>query len=202
MTDHSVYLFHIFCIFMRTNRRDELINTAVKLFGRQGYHATGIDQIIAESGVAKMTLYNHFKSKDELILAALRRWDEESRHWLMRAIERRARNPRERLFVLFDVLGEWFESEDYSGCMFINATAEFAQHDDPIHVAAAEHKRLFRAYLHQQASTAGAKDPSALVEQIALLMEGAIVTTQITRKGNAAAQARSAAEVLVAQALD
>ncbi|MGI9303846.1 MAG: TetR/AcrR family transcriptional regulator [Gammaproteobacteria bacterium] len=186
---------------MRSNRRDELISTAVKLFARQGYHATGIDQIIAESGVAKMTLYNHFKSKNELILAALRRYDEDARHRIMRSIERRARNPRERLLALFDVLDEWFTSDKFFGCMFINATAEFAQHDDPIHAVAEQHKRLLRNYLREQALAAGAQDPDNLVEQICLLMDGAIVTAQINGQSTAA-QARSAAEVLLAQALD
>lgn len=181
--------------------RDQLVNTAVKLFSRHGYHATGIDKIIAEAGVSKMTLYNHFKSKDELILAALRRWDEESRHWLMREIERRATEPRERLLALFDVLDDWFSDKGFSGCMFINATAEYAQLDDPIHMAAAEHKRLFRAYLIKQAEMAGVKDPKSLADQIALLMEGTIVTAQVTGRGDSVAQARKAAEMLVTAVL-
>ncbi|MEE8533082.1 MAG: helix-turn-helix domain-containing protein, partial [Alphaproteobacteria bacterium] len=61
---------------MASSRRDHLVDTALALFCRDGFHATGIDRILAESGVAKMTLYKHFKSKDELILAALRRRDE------------------------------------------------------------------------------------------------------------------------------
>ena len=63
---------------MASNKRDQLLNTAENLFYREGYHATGIDRILAESGVAKMTLYKHFKSKDELILAVL-----DARHELM-----------------------------------------------------------------------------------------------------------------------
>ncbi len=127
---------------MASPRRDHLVDTALRLFYRDGFHATGIDKILAESGVAKMTLYKHFKSKDELILAAVRRRDEQIRNWLMRAAERRARAPRDRLLALFDALEEWFRSDDFSGCMFINASAEFGRCDDPIHAAAAEHKRL------------------------------------------------------------
>ncbi len=62
---------------MASQRREELVQTAVRLFRKNGYHATGIDRILAEAGVAKMTLYKHFRSKDELILGALRRWDED-----------------------------------------------------------------------------------------------------------------------------
>ena len=95
---------------MRAPRKEHLIQTAVELFRRRGYHATGIDRIIAEAGVAKMTLYKHFRSKDDLIVAALRRWDEDSRRWLIRAIEERADEPYERLLALFDVLDEWFDT--------------------------------------------------------------------------------------------
>lgn len=186
---------------MGSGARDRLVNTAVKLFSRHGYHAMGIDRIIAEAGVSKMTLYNHFRSKDELILAALRRWDEESRNWLMRETERRAKTPRERLLAIFDVLDEWFASNEFCGCMFINATAEFAQQDDPIHVTAVEHKRLFRAYIRKQAEAAGVSEPEELADRIVLLMEGAIVTAQVTGRSDTGAQARKAAEVLVAHEL-
>ncbi len=130
---------------MAPSRRDHLVDTALELFIRDGFHATGIDKILAESGVAKMTLYKHFKSKDELILSALRRRDEHFRNWFMRAVESRAREPRQRLLAIFDALDEWFSGRDFNGCMFINASAEFARPDDPIHVAgqadAAKHAR-------------------------------------------------------------
>lgn len=180
-----------------TSRREQLLETAVELFGQHGYHATGIDRIIAESGVAKMTLYKHFKSKDELILAALRRWDEQSRHWLISEVESRANEPGERLLALFDVLDEWFEQKYFNGCMFINATAEYADQDDPIHAAAAEHKRLFRRYLREQAVAAGFVNADELTDQIVLLMEGAIVTAHVTGK-QAGKSAKKAVQVLMA----
>ena len=178
------------------SRREQLLETAVQLFGQNGYHATGIDRIIAESGVAKMTLYKHFKSKEELILAALRRWDEQSRRWLTSEMESRADGPNERLLVLFDVLDEWFQEKYFKGCMFINASAEYADQEDPIHAVAAEHKRLFRRYLHEQVVAAGYPDPDTLTEQIALLMEGAIVTAHISGK-EAGRRAKDAARILM-----
>ena len=141
---------------MASPKRDHLVATALVLFNRDGFHATGIDKILAEAGVAKMTLYKHFKSKDELILAVLRRRDEEFRNWFIRAVEARAKTPRARLLVVFDAIAEWFDGRDFSGCMFINASAEFAEADDPIHGAAAEHKRLILGYLREQAEAAGA----------------------------------------------
>ncbi len=174
---------------MGASRRDHLVETALKLFCRDGYQATGIDKILAEAGCAKMTLYNHFKSKDELILAALHRRDEQFRNAFMRAIERQAGTPRERLSAIFDVLQAWFEAPDFSGCMFINASAEFGDPDDPIHAAAAEHKRLILGYFRQ------------LAEGLMLLMEGAIVMRHVAGQADAARRARASAQVLIDQAL-
>ncbi len=186
---------------MASSRRDHLVDTALELFGRDGFHATGIDRILAESGVAKMTLYKHFKSKDELILAALRLRDERWRNWFMRAVEGRAKEPRARLLAVFDALGEWFADKDFTGCMFINASAEFADHGNPIHGAAAENKRLVMGYLRDVAAAAGAGDPEALAYELALLAEGAIVLAHVAGQTDAAGRARKAAETLVARAI-
>ncbi len=186
---------------MARSRREQLVDTALDLFSREGYHATGIDRILAEAGVAKMTLYNHFKSKDELILAALRRRDEEFRNWFMRDVEQRARTPRARLLAVFDSLGAWFDNPKFSGCSFINAAAEFGSPDDPIHGACAEHQHLVLGYLTALARAAGAKDPDGLAEGLMLLMEGAIVMRHVACRRDAAKKARAAAQVLVDQAL-
>ncbi len=185
---------------MASNKRDQLVDTALKLFYRDGFHATGIDRILAESGVAKMTLYNHFKSKDELILAALRLRDERFRNWFMKAVEQRAEKPAERLLAVFDVLEEWFRTDEFCGCMFINASAEYASPDDPIHVTSAEHKRLVLKYLRELAPEADSADPDKLGDQIALLLEGAIVLAHLTGRPDVAGEARCAAEILVRQA--
>lgn len=181
---------------MPPSRRDHLVETALKLFYRHGFHATGIDGILAEAGVAKMTLYNHFKSKDELILAALRRRDETWRHWFQRAVDRRSSTPEERLIAMFDALKEWFDG-DFSGCMFVNATAEYANSEDPIHRASAEHKRLVRQYVRSLAADAGAQDPDALAGHLCLLLEGATVSAQVTGEADSAMDAKRAAQVLI-----
>ncbi len=187
---------------MASDRREHLLDTALSLFRTDGYHATGIDKILARAGVAKMTLYNHFRSKDELILAALRRRDESFRNWFMRDVERRATVPRDRLLALFDALGHWLASDGDSGCMFINAAAEYGDCDHPIHVLAAEHKRLLTGYIRGLAEDAGATDADRLARQLYILIEGAIVATQVCSRTDAAADARDAAEILIPAALD
>ena len=184
-----------------SERRDHLVQTALRLFQSNGFHATGIDRIIAESGVAKMTLYKHFKSKDELILAALRRRDEEFRNWFMRAVESRGSTPRERLVAIFDVLDEWFADPQFKGCTFINASSEFGDKDDPVHATCAEHKRLVVGFARDLAAAAGAKDPAALAMGLTMLMEGAVVMAHVAGQTDAARRARQSAEVLIAQAL-
>lgn len=186
---------------MPQDRREHLVQTALDLFCRDGFHATGIDRILSESGVAKMTLYKHFRSKDELILAVLRRRDEEFRNWFIRTVEKRAKTPAERLLCLFDVLGDWFAQANFTGCTFINAAAEYGEADDPIHASAAEHKRLVRTYIRDLAAAAGAADPDTLANALTLLLEGAITMAYVAGEKDAARRARDAAAVLIDAAL-
>lgn len=188
----------------RASKKEHLVETAVKLFGRDGFHATGIDKILQEAGVARMTLYKHFRSKDDLILAALRRRDEQFRTWFKSSIERRGGAPAERLLASFDALDEWFEGKafagiPFTGCAFINASAEFSEAQHPVHQLAAEHKRLITEYLRLLASAAGAREPDRLAWEIALLHEGAIVTAQVSGDKNAAPGAKEIARMLMLQ---
>ncbi len=182
---------------MASGKRDHLVDTALEIFYRDGFHATGIDKIIEQAGVARMTLYNHFKSKDELILATLRRRDEKFRNWFMRAVERLGKTPQERLLSIFDDLENWFLGKGFSGCMFINASAEYAGADDPIHMAASEHKILVLKYIRELVTAAGAADPDELANELVLLMEGAIVMAYVVGDKKAAARAKVAANKLI-----
>ncbi len=186
---------------MASAKRDRLIDTALELFNRDGYRATGIDKILAESGVAKMTLYNHFGSKDELILAALERRDARWRDWFRHAVERRAETPHGRLLAVFDALEEWFARPDFQGCMFMRAASEYCDRDDPIHGVAAKHQRLLLAQLRDLAAAAGAKRPAKLAREIMLLFMAAIIATQVNGPVGAGQAAKKAAETLIEAAL-
>jgi AcrR family transcriptional regulator len=185
------------------SKREQLIDTALGLFNQHGFHATGIDRIVAEAGVARMTLYNHFKSKDELILATLHRRDEEFRNWFMRAVEDRTSAPRGRLLALFDVLGEWFRGEamggqPFLGCTFIKAACEFTDGASAEHRAAAMHADLLHDYVKKLARDAGAVDPDLLAGQLMLLKQGAIVVAHVSGDIQAGERARVMAEPLIA----
>ncbi|MHC8492931.1 TetR/AcrR family transcriptional regulator [Thalassospira sp. SM2505] len=188
------------------SKRDDLVDTALRLFYTQGFNATGIDKILAESGVAKMTMYKHFKSKDELILAALQRRDEQFREWLAGEMTKASDHPREQLLAMFDALEQWFRGRafkglGFAGCAFINASGEFSQSDHPAHRLAAEHKQSVLDYIAGLCADAGAKDPVTLAEQLALLKEGAIVTAQVRGLPDAAQTAKSIAKGLLDAAL-
>ena len=182
-------------------KRDQLIDTALRLFARHGYRATGIDTILAEAGVAKMTLYHHFKSKDELIVAALHRRDADWRAWFMRRVEKLAATPRDRLLAVFEVLEEWFRNRDYHGCSFGQAATEFRDPRHAVHKVAAEHKQQMLAYFRELAVAAGANDPGLLARQMDLLVEGAIVHMEVFREPQVARIADKAAQKLVGEAL-
>src|ERR1700704_5558797 len=113
----------------RDSGRERVLETAYRLFSQHGTRAVGVDRNIAESGVAKMTLYRNFASKDELILAFLeRRRERWTQEWLRATVESRCSAPAQRLLSIFDVFGEWFARDDFEGCSFINVMLEL---DDP-----------------------------------------------------------------------
>jgi AcrR family transcriptional regulator len=181
-------------------RKDHLVETALGLFYKNGFHATGIDTILAESGVAKMTLYKYFKGKDDLILAALELRDRRWMGWFRGELQRRGKTPQQRLLAIFDALDEWFAQEDFRGCMFINAASEYCGLDGRIGELAARHKRMVREEIRRLAEEAGVGHPAALADQLALLVEGAIVMALMEDGSDWASTAKEAASSLIRSA--
>lgn len=184
---------------MRPSKRDELVRKALEVFYREGFHATGMDLLAAETGISKTTMFNHFPSKEELILAVLRLRDQDFRTWMFRRMEQ-AGPARAQLLAMFDALSEWFATPQFRSCMFIKAASEYPDPAHPIHAQAAEHKRLLFLRLNEIAAEAGAEDPAALARALLLLKEGAIVTAHLGHEADPAADAKAAAEVLLATA--
>lgn len=185
----------------RSHRREHLIETATALFCEHGYHATGIDKILDKAGVSKKTLYTHFRSKDELILAVLRQYDGLFRNDFMRKVDRVGKTPREKLLAIFDVAEAWFSQRNYYGCMFINAIGEYSEKDSPIREVSKQFKQLIRDYIKTLCVEVGVEQPDILADQLALILKGAIVTAQVSQDPKAAQTAKDAAAVLVAQML-
>ena len=119
----------------------------------------------------------------------------------MRETERLGSTPRERLLSVFDVHHQWFQQKDFSGCMFINAAAEFSPQQDPNHMISAEHKRLVRDYIRSLAEQAGVNNAEVLSKQLNLLLEGAIVDAHVSGNSEAAIVAKTMASVFIEKAL-
>ena len=153
------------------------MEAAYELFSRQGIRAVGIDSIIERSGVARMTLYRHFSSKDALVLAFLELREERwTQGWLQGEVERRAVDPAERLLTIFDVFDEWFQQPDFEGCSFVNVLLETADPTNELHRASARYLARIRAFVAGLAADAGVADPDGFARQWHILMKGSIVS--------------------------
>ena len=182
----------------RKSARDRILEKASELFYQEGIQNVGIDRIIAESGVAKMSLYNHFKSKDALIEEVLRQRDRRWRSWFEETVAQHSSDPKERLLAIFDVLRSWFEAPDFRGCAFINTTIELAQPNHPCSQVALENKHAIHNYILGLAQAAGINTPELLARQLFLLVEGATIVAMMEGSSIAAEQAKTVASVLLA----
>lgn len=180
-----------------TPKRDRLLDTAAALFYRDGYHAVGIDRILAEAGLAKMTLYHHFASKEELIIAALERRGQMIGAAVAAALEAAGRSPRKRLQALFDWHQRWFDSKEFNGCAFIRAVGEYPEADSPVHQAVVRHKVRVRDRIRDLLAEMEVSDPAGLAKQILLLLEGAIVSAHTFGDPSIIQSARDAALTLI-----
>lgn len=177
--------------------RSALIETAIRLFCRQGINATGIDAIINRSGVARMTLYKQFGSKDALVAAVLEAEGAAWRAWFFARLACVEGGPKARLLAIFDALGEWFARDDYFGCALMNAVAEYRNQSPAVLAVTQAHKKPVLEYIRSLCDAAGVEDSATLVSQIDLLMDGAIVKSLIQRDVKAAKEARAIASALL-----
>ena len=182
----------------RAEKREHLIDIALQLFNRHGYHATGVDRIMAETGIAKTTLYRHFESKEELIVAALAKADEMARDELRAFVEKSSDDPRERLLATFGQLDLWLKDCEFRGCPFVAAAGEFGDASTAVFQQVRLHKRLYLAYFEELVRAARLPDPKRVAAQIVMLHEGAIAFAQVLGADGAADIARNAAERLIA----
>jgi AcrR family transcriptional regulator len=170
---------------------------AYELFSRRGIQAVGVDAVVERSGVARQTLYRHFGSKQELVLAFLERRDELwTKAWLQAGIERRASDPAERLLAIFDVFDEWFRQSDFEGCTFINVLLEHPDKADSIHRAGVSYLAGIRSMIEDLARQAGLANAEDLARKWHILMKGSIVAAGEGDR-DAARRAREIAALLL-----
>jgi AcrR family transcriptional regulator len=158
------------------NARERILEAAYELFSRHGIQAVGVDAVITRSGVARQTLYRHFASKQDLVLAFLERREERwTRRWLQGEVQQRAAEPAAQLLAIFDVFDEWFRRPDFEGCSFINVMLEHPDTGDPIHRAGVAYLAGIRSFLEGLARQAGIADAQCFAREWHILMKGSIV---------------------------
>ncbi len=187
---------------MENKPRERILQAASDLFYSNGIKATGVDAIATLANSNKMTLYKHFPSKNDLVVAFLRKRDEDFRAWFIEKINSKTDYPKDRLLAIFDIIREWLNMPEFRGCAFINAAAEFPVEGNPVHQVSAAFYDNLKAYISDLATQCGIQSAESLGGQLSLLIEGAIVSEQMNRHSGAAEQAKQAAKVLIDHHLD
>lgn len=179
----------------RTNVR--ILNAAARLFYRRGIRAVSVDEVAAEASVTKVTVYKHYRAKDELLAACLHALDERFFSWFVHEVEASTDDPHERLLAVYDVLDRWFHRRDFRGCAFINATVELANPEHVARAAVLAHKTRCRDYFRELAQACGLPDAEGISDQWMLLTEGATITALVEGDLSAARKARVGAAAIL-----
>lgn len=158
----------------KKSKQEDILDTATSLFSEFGYHAVGIDRIIAESKVAKMTLYKHFPSKDFLIESVLVRRDTMLRESIINNLNKEP-TPLLKLKSIFDWYSRWFQSEDFHGCMFIKATEEFSDVTSNIRKFSQDHKVWITDLMESLLKEVGVKNADAMAAHLIVILDGLTV---------------------------
>jgi AcrR family transcriptional regulator len=176
---------------------ERLLDVATDLFYRHGIRAVGVDEIAERSGVAKRSLYRHFRKKDDLIAAVIRRRDQRWRNEFFAAVRASSTSPKARILAAFDLLGETCRSKGFRGCPFINAAIELADARHAGHAAVAENKRATHAFFVELLRDAGVASPDAVGDEFMLLFNGALVNCALESDDTPSRRAKEAARRLI-----
>lgn len=182
----------------RASKRDQIIKEASRIFYQRGT-AVGVDTVVEEVGVAKMTLYKHFPTKSELIVACLEYMDQRYMARLRAGIDD-IRNPEEKILAIFDGLKRWFDAPNFRGCAFMNATVELADLDHPAREAVLAHKKRTREWIAKLVNDCEIVESDIVARQLALIMEGAIATALMEDDSVAADVAKQSASQILQSA--
>jgi AcrR family transcriptional regulator len=159
--------------------KDKLIETALRLFYRYGINSVGVDRIISESNVSKMTFFKHFPSKRDLVLEFLKARDQRFSDWFTKALESKAKDKKKKLKVAIEIIETWFKSSDFRGCAFINTTAESGPGKNEEKKLCLEHKIHFAKLLEELARHDGYKNSEVVADQLVLAIDGATIRGQM-----------------------
>ncbi|MHB1287016.1 MAG: TetR/AcrR family transcriptional regulator [Leptospirales bacterium] len=177
-----------------------ILETASKLFYLHGIANIGINEVIEKSGVARMSLYHHFSSKDVLILAVLDHLSVQRVQSISNALSG-CHTPESRLLAIFQILQESVQKTGFRGCAFINAAIERAKPGDPVHKKVADHKEMIQNTFLEFAREAGVVNPDHLARQLMILWDGAMTQSYIRQDPEFVSCALDAARILISSSL-
>lgn len=182
---------------MATQMREYILEVASQLFSSRGINATSVDTIVAEAGIAKVTLYKYFKSKEQLILEYLRQYNEELWQKLSSRTPVRNDDPREQIAALVNAALDWIADPEFKGFAFVKASVEFPQADNPVHQSSVEFAKMLRNAIAELASEAGIRNAESLALQLSMVIEGAAITENMQRGSGAVKNAKILAKTLI-----
>ena len=184
-------------VTQRRSAREQILATAYDLFTQRGIRAVGVDEVIARSGVAKATLYKHFRSKNDLALAFLERREQRwTRDFIEAGSARRAADPEGQLLAIFDMLDEWYRRTDsFKECSFMSVLLEMGN-DHPVGQACVRHLANLRTMVAGRAAAAGLVEPEEFALSFHILMEGSIISASEGDR-RAALRSQDMARVLI-----
>jgi AcrR family transcriptional regulator len=174
--------------------RQHILTAATELFAKNGFRATGVDAIIARAGVAKKTLYTHFRGKDVLIATVLRGRLEQWLEWMKDELGERATDPRSRVLALFEAYFDAAEEGRFKGDLFTAAAVEFPSAEASVRGVIREEAALTYSLLRDLCAKAGAPNPDTLATDLALLRRGAVAAFATSGDAGVFRQARDAAD--------
>jgi len=181
----------------RKKAAERIFETARELFYSHGIRAVGVDQIVAEAGVTKPTLYRAFSSKDELVAACLDEMGNEHYAELKALIEQSPGDPRRQLRDIVAHYAAMIDRPDFRGCPMTNAGVEFPEPDNPGRRVLERHKSQFRDCIVGIASRLAIADPEGLADGLILVVEGAMATHHCFERPGPSSRMISTADVLI-----
>ena len=180
----------------KRDARERILGAAYELFSRRAIRDVGVDEVIEQAGVAKATLYRHFPSKDDLVIAFLKRREERwTLAWVEAEARRRGTTPEEQLLAIFELFDEWFHRDDFEACSFINVLLEMGP-AHPAGQASVRHLASIRSVVGRLAEEGALRDPESFARSWHILMKGSIVSAA-EGDTEAAQRARSMAGLLI-----
>ena len=184
---------------LESEARERILTSAYALFSRRGIRSVGIDDVVSDAAVAKATLYRHFGSKNELVLAFMARREQLwTKEWVEAEARDRGDTAEEQLLAIFDLFDEWFRRDDFEGCSFINILLELNGEDGEVRNASADHLASIREILRTLAAEGGFREPDAFAHSWHILMKGSIVAAGEGDK-DAARRAKAMGRLLIDQ---